>query len=94
MSQRNSAVLVAAPRSLIRPSAGGVTVSYFEWVQNREGWYWSEEEVNTRLKQVLTSSFQAVCETASSYKTDFRMAGYILAVSRVAEANKTRGLYP
>lgn len=75
-------------------SAGGVIVSYFEWVQNLQAFFWSEEEVNRKLAEVLTASLRAVYETAAAYKTDLRMGAQILAVNRVAEATRTRGLYP
>jgi Glutamate dehydrogenase/leucine dehydrogenase len=72
-------------------SAGGVIVSYFEWVQNNQGLYWSEEEVNRRLEEILVCSFHNVRETALRQKTDMRLAAYIIGLKRVAEAVRWRG---
>lgn len=72
-------------------NAGGVVVSYFEWVQNNEGYYWKLEEVNEKLKKIMTKSFNSVYETSQRYKTDMRTAALILAVERVAQAIKLRG---
>jgi len=78
----------------ILANSGGVTVSYFEWVQDLQSFFWSEAEVNKRLKDIMVRSFEEVFSTAQSYKTDMRTAAYILAVSRVAEATLVRGIYP
>ncbi len=78
----------------ILANAGGVTVSYFEWVQDLQSFFWSEAEVNKRLKDIMIRSFEEVFSTAQSYKTDMRTAAYILAVNRVAEAILVRGIYP
>lgn len=75
-------------------NAGGVTVSYFEWVQSREAYFWSLDEVNARLKQVMTGSFQEVHEVAVKYGVDLRKAAYILAIDRVKSAYELRGIYP
>lgn len=75
-------------------NAGGVTVSYFEWVQSREAYFWSLDEVNARLKQVMTSSFQEVHQVAAKYGVDLRKAAYILAIDRVKSAYELRGIYP
>lgn len=79
-------------------NAGGVIVSYFEWVQNREGYYWEEDEVYKKLDAIMTKSFNSVMRTQKEYaekgkKIQPRMAAYIIAVSRVASAMKARGWY-
>ncbi len=78
----------------ILANAGGVTVSYFEWVQNLEMLHWSEDDVNRRLRDIMTRSFQEVREIAAKERVDMRTAAYILAVGRVAEATLLRGVYP
>ena len=75
-------------------NAGGVTVSYFEWVQDREEFFWSIEEINTRLRRVMTRAFEDAARVASEHEVDLRLATYMLAVGRVAEATLTRGIYP
>jgi glutamate dehydrogenase (NAD(P)+) len=77
----------------ILANAGGVTVSYFEWVQDRAGFFWTEETVNTRLEQVMTSSFAAVDEMTKKHKVSMRIGAYILAIGRVAEVYRLRGTY-
>lgn len=72
-------------------SAGGVTVSYFEWTQNNQGYYWTEEEVNERLKEKLVKAFNTVYDTAQSRNIDMRLAAYMIGVRRTAEAAKFRG---
>lgn len=72
-------------------SSGGVTVSYFEWVQNNQGFYWSAEEVQTRLRDVITQSFNKVMETAEIHKVDTRLAAYIVGIQKMAEASRFRG---
>lgn len=72
-------------------NAGGVIVSYFEWVQNNEGLYWSEEEVDRRLKEILVKSFHTVYETAKVRKIDMRLAAYMVGIRRMAEAVQLRG---
>jgi glutamate dehydrogenase (NAD(P)+) len=72
-------------------NAGGVTVSYFEMVQNAYDYYWDEERVQRRLDKKMTAAFHSVHETAQKYKVNFRMGAYIVAVSRVAEAVRLRG---
>jgi glutamate dehydrogenase (NAD(P)+) len=78
----------------ILANAGGVTVSYFEWVQNLEMLSWSEDDVNRRLKEIMIRSFHEVEEIAAQERVDMRTAAYILAVGRVAEATLVRGVYP
>ncbi|MGH3072662.1 MAG: Glu/Leu/Phe/Val family dehydrogenase [Gaiellaceae bacterium] len=75
-------------------NAGGVVVSYFEWVQGLQEYFWKEEEVNERLNDIVTRAFQETWETRETHGTSMRMAAYGIAVRRVAEATVTRGLYP
>jgi len=77
----------------ILANAGGVTVSYFEWVQDRGGYFWDEETVNRRLEAILVRSFGEVMAMASRYKVANRIASYIVAVDRVAAMHRLRGLY-
>ncbi|MBI2841060.1 MAG: Glu/Leu/Phe/Val dehydrogenase [Acidobacteria bacterium] len=77
----------------ILANAGGVTVSYFEWVQDRMGWFWKESEVNERLEDILVASFYDVDEMARSHKVNMRIGAYMLGMSRVAQNTKTRGIY-
>jgi glutamate dehydrogenase (NAD(P)+) len=78
----------------ILANAGGVTVSYFEWVQNIQHLFWNEQDVVDRLKSIMLKSFNDVRECAKTNKVNNRLAANILAVSRVAEAIKSRGIYP
>ncbi len=75
----------------ILANAGGVTVSYFEQVQNAFGYYWTEEEVLEKLKRIMVSSFNAVWECKEKYSIDMRTAAFVVAVERIAEAMKLRG---
>jgi glutamate dehydrogenase (NAD(P)+) len=77
----------------ILANAGGVTVSYFEWVQDRQGFFWNEQLVNGRLEEIMVNSFRDVVSFAEKHKVHNRMAAYMLAIDRVASALQTRGLY-
>jgi glutamate dehydrogenase (NAD(P)+) len=77
----------------ILANAGGVTVSYFEWVQDRAGFFWREAEVNERLEDIMVQSFNDVVEMAKKYDVSYRIAAYMLGISRVAHDTMVRGLY-
>jgi glutamate dehydrogenase (NAD(P)+) len=77
----------------ILANAGGVTVSYFEWVQDRQGFFWNEQLVNQRLEEIMTESFDAVVEYAGAHQVNNRIAAYMLALDRVVLAIKLRGIY-
>src|SRR5262249_36653204 len=77
----------------ILANAGGVTTSYFEWVQDRHGYFWEEAEVNKRLDNKMVEAFEDVLSTSQRYKTDLRTAAYIVAINRVATVTKMRGMY-
>ena len=77
----------------ILANAGGVTVSYFEWVQDRQGFFWNEQLVNGRLDEIMVNSFRDVVGFAEKHNVHNRMAAYMLAIDRVASALQTRGIY-
>ncbi|WP_077603054.1 Glu/Leu/Phe/Val family dehydrogenase [Oceanobacillus sojae] len=72
-------------------SAGGVTVSYFEWVQNNQGFYWTEEEIDKRLHEIMIKSFNSIYNMAKTRKIDMRLAAYMIGVRKMAEASRFRG---
>jgi glutamate dehydrogenase (NAD(P)+) len=75
-------------------NAGGVIVSYFEWVQDLQNYFWTETQINRRLKQVLIKAFREVYVLTQRSHVDMRMAALMLGVSRVADGNRVRGLFP
>ncbi len=78
----------------ILANAGGVTVSYFEWVQDLQELFWDEHDVNRRLEKIMVRAFEDVHKTAQEYKADMRTGAYILAIDRVATATRVRGIWP
>jgi glutamate dehydrogenase (NAD(P)+) len=88
LSERNILVIPD-----ILANGGGVTVSYFEWVQDRHGYFWSEKEVNERLETKMCEAFNETLRTALEYHVDMRTAAYMVAINRVATVTRMRGMY-
>ncbi|MGD9945633.1 MAG: Glu/Leu/Phe/Val dehydrogenase, partial [Burkholderiaceae bacterium] len=75
-------------------NAGGVIVSYFEWVQDFSSFFWTEDEINARLERIQLGAFEQICETAAQLKVPLRTAAFVVACTRVLAAREQRGLYP
>jgi glutamate dehydrogenase (NAD(P)+) len=71
-----------------------VTVSYFEWVQDLQSFFWEEKEINDRLQKIMSAAFNATWDTAQRHGVSLRVGAYAVAVKRVAEATVARGIYP
>jgi glutamate dehydrogenase (NAD(P)+) len=75
-------------------NAGGVTVSYFEWVQDFSSFFWSEEEINARLVRIMKEAFDSIWKVATEHRVTLRTATFIVACQRILHARELRGLYP
>ena len=78
----------------ILANAGGVVVSYFEWVQNIQSMYWTEEDVNKRLKEIMDRAFESVWDIAKENGVEPRIGAYLIAIKRTVDAKKLRGIWP
>jgi glutamate dehydrogenase (NAD(P)+) len=78
----------------ILANAAGVTVSYFEWVQDLQSYFWTSDQIAEKLSQVMTRAYGEVAEIAQRERCDMRLAAYMLAIQRVADATQLRGVYP
>ncbi len=78
----------------ILANAGGVTVSYFEWVQDLQELFWDEDDVNRRLERVMVKAFADVHSASKKYDVDMRTGAYVVGIERVANATRTRGIWP
>ena len=87
----NNGVLVVPD---VLANAGGVTVSYFEWVQDFSSFFWTEDEINNRLDRLMADAFQSICDVAARFKVTLRTAAFIVACERILQARQLRGLYP
>ena len=74
-------------------NSGGVTVSYLEWVQNRMGYYWTEEKVNEEMSQIMERAIDEVLKTSTQRNISLRMAAFVVAIQRVLKASEIRGMY-
>ena len=78
----------------ILASAGGVTLSYFEWVQDTSSFFWSEDEINVQLRDLMLKAYDEVLAMAEEHSVDLRTAAYVLAVGRLVDAQEQRGIWP